>query len=241
MPNWTCVGRVSWPNATLAATTLRANLFAFTTGQPVADAGVTFCRFSDPMCNPPVATAQSDPSGLVVLNVPAQHVLSALQPDSFAQITSPTTATGLYFMGYPVTEPVAPLGAGNLFLLALPPNADAGNNPFAPYPVDPMRGELGFGVFDCNNNPSVPGVQVAIDPIDPSDTLVHEYYLQETSALSFTATATSAGLSAGGFINVPPGIVNLTATPLGLNKPSSRARVLVRAGTFTQAFLFPTP
>jgi hypothetical protein len=141
----------------------------------------------------------------------------------------------MFFLGYPVTEPLAPVGAEVLFVF---PASDAG----APVGLSSWnsetRGWIGFGVFDCNLQGSVPGVKVTLDPPDPS---VSEYYLQGSSAPDFDAMATSAGLSAGGFINVAPGMVTLTATPLGTNVPSSVVHVLVRPGYLSQVFLFPTP
>jgi hypothetical protein len=43
------------------------------------------------------------------------------------------------------------------------------------------------------------------------------------------------------FLNVPPGLVTLTATPLALGKPSSVEVVNVVAGTFTGVYMVPTP
>ena len=68
-----------------------------------------------------------------------------------------------------------------------------------------------------------------------SDQAVREFY---GTTFDFTATQTD-GSGLGGFVNVPPGAVTVTATPIALGKPSSKRTVLVRAGTFTGFYLLP--
>jgi hypothetical protein len=76
-----------------------------------------------------------------------------------------------------------------------------------------------------------------------SDPLVSEFYFHDGSP-STTATETDGAPGygiAGGFTNVPAGMVTLIATPRAVGKPSSHATVLVRAGAITFANLNPTP
>ena len=97
-------------------------------------------------------------------------------------------------------------------------------------------GIAAFEVFDCNGLPS-PGATVSIEPMG-SQTVPFILTPGDTPTTTETAT-TSIGV--GGFAAVPPGTVTLTATPQGMREPSSRAQLLVRAGTDSIIYLFPTP
>jgi hypothetical protein len=67
-----------------------------------------------------------------------------------------------------------------------------------------------------------------------------QFYLLVGNVPSITAKATDASGGVG-WLNVPPGAVQVTASPAGLGQPSSRGTFFVRAGTTTAAVLGPTP
>ncbi|MGO9834867.1 MAG: hypothetical protein ACLP1X_11670 [Polyangiaceae bacterium] len=96
---------------------------------------------------------------------------------------------------------------------------------------DLMLGAIYVVVHDCLGS-YAPGVQVTTDNSDPR---ILEFYQFGSEA---TGTP-SNGLAV--FINVPPGLLSLTATPNTLGTPSSQFTVNVAAGTLTEVGMFPTP
>jgi hypothetical protein len=231
--NWSCVGRVEWPAATMGGTKLEANILAFATSAPVQDADVKICGATDPGCQHiPVPEATSNANGLVAVDVPpTTSLLGGLTADAFAQINAAGYVPELVFLGYPVSEPLANIAEPTVYLLT-PDYLQASGSSW-----DMMNyGEISFEVIDCDGQ-GASGVQVTID-VDGGQ--MQEFYFEGFTP-SFAATATDSTGLGGGFVNVPEGNVTLTATPLTLGKPSSHATVIVRKGTLTQAFLFPTP
>jgi hypothetical protein len=65
------------------------------------------------------------------------------------------------------------------------------------------------------------------------------YYFQGGAATNFVPTATDTS-GTGGILDVTPGVVTVTATPVGSSKATSSAHVYVRQGTLTTVFLLPT-
>jgi hypothetical protein len=244
--NWGCVGHVVLPPVTTGGTTLETRVLDLTSTLPLSGAEVSICRFGDPRCAAPLASpVQSDASGFVTLQVPpAVELLDTLGADSFAQVTSPAIFPALYFLGYPVSEPLAPIAQPYVVVLSV----QAGTSFFAPESWDTTRGWVQAQVYDCDGV-QAPGVQLAIDP-PHDDTAVRPFYYRDPGSptLDFTATATTsdgAGFG-GGFLNVPidatapDTVVTITATPIALgSKHSSQVHVLVRAGTLTDVFMFP--
>jgi hypothetical protein len=54
-------------------------------------------------------------------------------------------------------------------------------------------------------------------------------------------TTTTDYTGAMACVNVPTGSIQLTATPIALEKPSSTVTAYVRAGAVTRVLLYPTP
>jgi hypothetical protein len=230
--NWSCVGKVRWPGATTASTTLSTQVRDLASGNPVPGADVSLCTFRDPDCtNPIVPRQKTDASGNIAFTVPFSAFGFASPADSYTQVIAPGYVPALYFIGYGVSEPVAPLAQPDVIIAMA-----AGASQFS---WDQTLGWVQAGVFDCDGAPA-PGVQITIDS---TDLRIRQYYYQTgggTWVPDFKGTATGS-FPYGGFMNVPPGIVTLTATPLGQKKPSAQVHVLVRAGTLSNYFMFPTP
>jgi hypothetical protein len=228
-PDWSCVGHVVWPGG-IASATMLAHVQDWITSQPVSGAEVSICGFFDPNCNSPYAGAQTDGSGNASL--PLQV---GLGPDAYAQINSPTIVPTLYWWGYQASEPRASLA--HPWVLTFTPAelqaivASSGE----PSWDSSSLGWVAAQVLDCSGG-AASGVSVTIDVKGPTEV---PYYLVN-QAPSFTATQTSTN-GEWGMSNVPPGIVNLTATPIGMDKPSSQGHVLVRPGTISVLFMYPTP
>jgi len=231
------------PPVTTAGTTLETRVLDWTSTLPIENVDVSICRFADPACDTYLAHGLSDSNGFVTLHVPASppgNAIDVLGSDSFAQLGSPASPAyvpGLYFLGYPVSEPLAPIAEPYALLLSVESSASF----FAPETWDMSTGWIQAQVFDCHGI-AAPDVQLKIEPSDPA---VLAFFYEGAAGPSFTATATTAAGAGygGGFLNVPVSAtgttVTITATPLALHKPSSQAHVLVRAGTLTDVFMFP--
>jgi hypothetical protein len=233
--NWTCLGHVSWPMVTTGGTTLTTTVIDQLGSAPVVGAEVSLCRFTDPTCSAPIKSAISDQNGNVTLDIPG--TVLGIGSDDYVQITSPdgNVVPTLDFLGYPVSRPRAPiaepyatvLSPTELTTLASLLGIDAG--------LASIYGIAAFEVFDCNGLPS-PGATVSIEPMAPQAV---PFILTPGETPTTTATATTS-IGVGGFAAVPPGTVTLTATPQGMRESSSRAQLLVRAGTDSIIYLFPT-
>jgi hypothetical protein len=233
--NWTCLGNVHAWSGKGSTTTLSTVVRDLVTGSPVAGADVSLCRFTDPDCTQPVVPAQTtDATGHVAFDVPFANFGFASPADSFTQVLAPGYMPALYFIGYPVTEAQAPLAQPAVIILTM---AEAATF-FASESLDPNLAWVQAGVFDCLGD-SAADMQITIDSTDPR---IRQFYYQTGGGSfvpDFKAMATS-GFGYGGFINVPPGVVTLTATPLGHDKPVAQVHVLAKAGTLSNYFMFPT-
>jgi hypothetical protein len=203
---------------------------------PLAGVDLRVCRFLDPACDHPFAQATTDDAGTAMLQVTAATPpVTGPDQNSYVQATRTGYLTTLFFWQTPVSverfEPISILG---LFTLG---EAQAATGAVT---YDPTRGIIYFFVLDCSRAyPNAPDVQVTLTVADGgSDPAVRRFYGQ---TLDFTATKTD-DMGTGGFVNVPPGVAQLTATPLALDGgASSRATVLVREATMTWVYLPPTP
>jgi hypothetical protein len=231
--NWTCLGHVNWPSGTTGAVTLTSRVVEQLSGSPLRGINVSLCQLISP-CSPPVPSGTSDMQGNVTIDVPASAL--GFPSDDYVQITasSGSILPTNYFLGYPVSRPLAPMAQPYLTVLTpadLPlleslVGLDGG--------LEGTTGLASFEVLDCNGF-AAPGATVTMEP-QPAPS--NEFYLNAAGTPSLAATATGS-LGIGGFPAVPPGTVTLTATPQGLDRASSRTTVLVQAGAETTSFMFP--
>jgi hypothetical protein len=241
---WACVGNVSWPGVSAPSVELVVPVIDFTNHLPVSGETVSVC-LSCPCgtsVTPVLAQGTTDDAGTVSLAVP--QIVSAADVGLMGcvEVTSPDASTVPYFgyWGYPFSQAVVnpALGPGspaaNLAAQSaqvFTPAEFAGATQYIGVTQLSGRGSIGAAVFDCLGNPAG-GVQVAIDSHDP---LITVY-----SASDDAGTTTAAGLAF--FYNVPPGTVQVTATPVSLGRgPSSVETVIVAADTTTAVGMFPTP
>jgi hypothetical protein len=238
--SWACVGHVVWPSPTAGSTTLTGRVLDFATNQPPLSAvDVSICLYTDNGCMGPLGRATTDGKGNWQAPLAGQAA-NGLQ-DIFAQLASPVGAAPAYvpelkFIGYPVSEPVAPINAsqGINFVATLSEYQDV----LSPAGVtwDTSKGWVGFSAYDCGLA-QASGVTVAL--IGVTDRLVRPYYFRGRS-YDFTAAATDAS-GQGGFVNVPPGQYVLAATVEGQTAPYSTGHVFVRAGARSLLHMYPTP
>jgi hypothetical protein len=213
-------------------TTLETQVVDSVLDEPLSGVAVQACRLADPGCQSPLnpLPTSSDSQGLVKVSIPAGgNAIDTLGVTTFIRFSSASTYPALYFPGYPVTEPVAPISNPYVFL-----------TPTSHTPVgwDPNLGLLDAVAYDCLGTTG-PGVAVTIDV----DAGAVPFCIESAQTLKTGVNVTAAtGASYGcGYMNVPPGLVTVTATPLALGRPSSRMTVVVEAGTITTVFLYPMP
>lgn len=246
--DWRCVGHVSYPAATSPTTTIHVVAADYFSGAPVAGVSVSACASMDIACSPPaVPPVKTDPEGGATLNVPLQPSNMLSSGYSGYLLLDPPTGDGgaadyvpsLLFATFPVTEPQydltghrggnpeiangsIPMATRDEFLNALPKLLGTTQ--------DPSLGAVGVYVSDCLTSPAA-DVRISID--SPADAGLEVRYVGGGSA-------TSAKYGAGVIFNVPPGSIMLTATPLDLGKPASRATAFVQAGAITGVEMTPT-
>jgi hypothetical protein len=230
--DWSCLDHGTWPNSTLGGTTLETQVLDVTAGKGVAGVSVAICQFGDPTCGSPLnpVPAQSDANGFVKVSVPpGASLIDTVGPDTFVKFSSPTIFPLLYFLGYPVSEPVAPIASPYVLV-------NSTSNP--PPGWDTSLGFINAVPVDCFGA-GAPGVKITTDAADAG---VIPYCFENSSAVT-TGISVSTPNGAGygcGFVNMPPGTVTVTATPIALGKPSSHLQVLVQPGTITNVFLSPS-
>ncbi len=226
---WGCVGNVQWDMATSDPLVMNARLRRLSDESPVEGATAMLCGPLDTDCVSPLDTMVSDSNGVI-------------------------SGTAYYgFRGYTLIEP--PTSYPNMapaILWASPPRFDevpaediqpihltavdevAGISIILGVSINPEAGHI-FGLTsDCNAAP-VGNVTLRADVIG-TDT--QQYYF-DGSVPSKTATETGPD-GFGGFINLPPGLVTITATSLDVGLVGS-VTVLIKPGHITYLGIGPTP
>jgi hypothetical protein len=232
--DWTCVGRVSWPNRKAATTAFTVDVQDYSTGAPLSGVDLSVCDGNDLACNPPhLADGQTDSTGRAVMQVPNQEQGDGFGLNGYLQFTSPNAVSTLLYWGFPLSESAFTLTDNAFFFTAarLIRPADLQQQATSlKIVLDPNLGVLFVWVTDCHNRPA-PGVQVT--PTNVSG--LRAVYGQDSTAM---ATGPNGQLT---FFNVQPGTVDLTAVPLVPGKASSHVSVLVRPGFVTVVGMLPTP
>jgi hypothetical protein len=226
--DWACVGRVSWPDPSAAAT--RVNLTVVLDERATSPEGVQVKLCQQTGCKPVAGT--TDANGDLAVNV--QLLPYQLGPTGYFDL-SPSPDAGdagvlhsLAYWGYPLSAPSMSMtayttsqGGVDSLLAALHATQAAGD------------GYLSVSILDCLGV-AAPGVRVAIDP--PAS---QPYYF-DNGSFSTTATETDA-VGAVIFGNVMPGSETITATSVALGKVVGHASVSVQAQAATVVTMVPTP
>lgn len=232
--NWACVGHVEWPEISIQTQNLTVQFKDVLTGATEDGITVSMCGGTDTTCPEPVSSKQTDAQGYVTLNDPLWTDQS-LGLNGFLDIQSPDLYPTLIYWGFPLTEVqgaiAVPIPAFSLEDWSLIWQGG----------LDPTRGVILAVAVDCFGSPA-PGVALTLSSA-PDAGAPNVFYLSGSSptiAISLTDTTTESN-GTGAFVNVPPGPVDVIATPAGIGRPSSRVSVSVRAGTLTEVSLAPTP
>ena len=229
--NWTCVGRVVWPEvddagAQQATLTVVDPFTGALVAPPVLGASVAACSGSENTCATPLSTGTSDDAGIVKL--PDLGSSPILGFAGYFELTAPAYVPNLFYLSFPLSQANAQLTLGLMSQTTLA-NGLAGVN------ITQMagRGIVWVQVQDCLLLPA-PNVVVKADGL-PQASVVY------TTGNNPILTATSTDFSGYAFLyNVAPGPLTLRAIPNDTGVESSTVTVYVRKDAMTVAWLLPT-
>jgi hypothetical protein len=231
-PGWECVGNLRTPppaKPLVQLTITLSDLIHPTT--PVADAVVVrICRRLDVDCKSPLsATFHPDLSGRAQFMVDAPfdgyvEVLPAVDPPLYA----PT----LLFFNSAVVDDLIYTPTGLLATADLPMLIAATG---AGTMADDRYGAILFRAADCSRVPAAE-IMFSVDLQVPE---THRFYILHGFPSQNTPSTDTSGL--GGFINLPMGIRNITATRMADGLQVASTGVLVRPRYFTYSILAPFP
>ena len=235
--NWACVGHVAIPPPVASATSLTVSLYDLTAGNPVPGIEVQVCAQVGGTCDPPSAT--SDAHGVAVVSVPLLNATqqgSLTGPSGFLRLAWPADGgpppirPELVYWGDPLSQ-----AASSLSIPIVPSADEDGTAAANGIGLDTAHGFLAAGSVDCSTVTAA-GVQMMLQPPGDSKTRV----LYQSGGTYNTAMSATDETGNALFLNVPPGLVEVVATPMILGTPASRAQVLVQKDTLTIVFMSPT-
>jgi hypothetical protein len=233
--NWACVGHVQWPHAKASVRHFTVALLGFFDGGlPQPGVTVKLCTVMDTDCSSNVSRGITDPNGIVRLtdstdSINGQH----LGLFGYLQLSSPDLYPTTVYWEFPLSEPegllstpilVASAGGWRGLLITL-----------ANVTPDPELGHIAVVALDCLGNQAANVRFSARQGIGESAKLLYA----SDSALSPDGPTDSRGTAF--FINVPPGLVEIDATPDATGQVSSHVTALVRPGSLTEVNMAPTP
>jgi hypothetical protein len=223
-PAWSCVGRVKWPAPKSGKFTARLPLTDLVTEQPAKGITARVCRKLDVDCTQPVSSgAVSDESGTLAVELEAGF-------DGYIELRGPGYMPGLYFF-YP------PIDADRevQFLPLLSPAVFGQFVMLAGHEVEPDRGHLLLGAYDCRNQPAE-GVRFSSQE---SDDKTFAFYLIKRIPNVSAKVTDSAGR--GGLVNLRAGPVSLIGSVDPGDRRWSKLSVIVRPGALTYTTIVPSP
>jgi hypothetical protein len=239
--DWSCLGKVSFPalSSSTASVTFK---ITDPLGRPSADIPVRACPArDDAMCSAGTAKVTTDSNGEAMFDVPADF-------DGYWEAIEPTT-TDLHFVPFrqfrsPDFQWRVEWHFDELRLLTDPLGVK----------FDTTRGHVLIEAHDCRvaGLPGVDkppgttpesiagGVTFVLDPMPPG--VVTGYSEVEPHALIRTdLDETQDGAGGGGFLNVPPGVYTVTGIRKSTGQRISTQRIHVRADSFSDVLVVPTP
>jgi hypothetical protein len=217
-PTWACVGHVAAPTGKTIDGKFR--LIDVISQAAVKEATIKRCSKLDPGCAEPLETP----------TVAADGTFSVSFLDTFngyLEISSASYLPTLYFLDNAVS------GVESKITL-LTPAMQAGLNATIGVTSDPAKGGVNVSMLDCTGARAA-DVSFALAPKG-----AEVGYYAISSAISATATATDSSGN-GGFINVAPGTLTLTAKLAKGGTRLAELTTLSRAGAVTFVHLRPSP
>jgi hypothetical protein len=232
---WACVGHVTWPLAQPRPLSVTVGVVDFgNASQGTRDLSAEVCTGCPCTALTPLYTGETNSKGLFSYTIDNVVDEAGHGLDGCLQISSPDVVPMYVYWDYPFSVSVGIADGTNpneLIRSVTPMEFQAYQNSLG-IMQDASLGYVSGIVKDCLGFPA-PGVQVKVDG---DQTGIERWY----GTLNLSATATDAtGLV--GFFNVPVGDRLLTATPIGLVRPSSLFEVASQAGVITETQIYPTP
>jgi len=223
-----CLGSVKAPPTPPAGNVAITMSFFDEVSPTTTLSGITVqaCAKLDVNCaNPLTAVVTSDAQGDATLQVAAGF-------DGYFQINGPTTVPALwYFSPLPVADERIALG-----LLA--PSSFQSIAEAVGATIDPDAGHAINFALDCTATYGTftSGMSFGADKTT-SETRAF-YFVNGLPSTTATATDTSG---IGGFANLPPGVVTVTATLAKTSVRSGSVSILIRPGVITYSPIAPSP
>jgi len=233
-PKWGCVGDIKWTAAdSTQPITYPMRMLRLFGETPLKNLEVRSCAMLDLDCASPFSTAVSDERGVAVMELFKGF-------DGYLLIEPTEEFPDLVPAISPLLPPPAEGRALPDNITELEPMHLVSLNEATPVALilktelDPELGHI-FGLaFDCEGKPTA-GVSLTIDTLSPKTV---QYYVNNNLPSSTLGETTSTGEA--GFINVPPGLITVTATSVDVGR-TARVTVLVRAGHIVYLGLSPSP
>jgi hypothetical protein len=234
---WECVGHVSWNPAQALTTTLQAAVVDSVGIAALPGMDVQACNFQDPDCTTPGPLDMNLTNTLGQVSLKFAHL--AIGINGYLKITSGATVPEYFYWGFPLSQSqfvAGQVSSGSARGIAVTTVAEfqslsqqiAAN-------LDAGLGDTPLGVYavDCMHMPAA-GVKVTLSPADTQTIAI-----QGPSLAPGDPITDSRGSLL--FVNVPAGLLTVTATPMVLGRASGTVSARVRAGTTTTVVVGPTP
>jgi hypothetical protein len=240
--NWGCVGRIHWPPVEHETRTLTFHLADYFFGTAETGVTVAMCEADDVPCATPVSgPVMVDSMGYAML-VDATPNAQHLGLDGYLQISRSDLLPTLFYWGFPLVAKDG-LFSDPISVFSVADWAQLWNGVATP---DPTLGAIGMIALDCFGQPA-PGITFSLSNADAgAPTLSNAdagapalYYMSGQSLVSQPNAITDvSGIAL--FIDVPPGPLDVLATPAAVGAASSRVHVHAVAGALTEVVLEPT-
>jgi hypothetical protein len=225
-PRWACLEHPAPPSGTGTPFRITYRLFDYELQRRVEGLTVRACDRSQQTCGKAIAQGRpTSAAGETELQFDGDPF------DGYAEISGPGYMTVLLFLPKLATNFVA-----NAAVIRTETFAGLASEVAAPNGPNPARGTLVAGISDCLHG-GAGGVHLGIDLPDGS---VPFYLAGPLPSPTATATVDDPDTSYGGFLDVRPGTITLSAKVVENGLDYTPAPVFVRPGTdvFTEVLLF---
>ena len=231
--DWSCAGIAAWPVAKWPAVDVRFRLVTFGSSEPVAGATVKACAKSDNACTSPIGPiTTADADGIVMMSVPTEP----FPFDGYFDVSSPGYAPWLATFYPYLVESTPPLPAATIAQAIVTQSDLAGLCALVGASCDPSLGLIIALPTDCEGV-GAPGVSFSGQGLGPS---ARPFYFSNGLPSADASATQGSSIPLGGFFDVTPGLVILTARdPAGA--VVSSVTVQVRAGAVSAMDLVPSP
>jgi hypothetical protein len=230
---WSCVGQVR-PVTNPGDTTVRLSFGNYFDSTSPTGMTVQVCNPVDVTCSSPTSSATTNDAGVVTVPIPGN--VAGAATIGYLQLSGGGVVPELLYWGFPLSEPSWILGT----YTATPANISSIEAALGIQPV-PQRAGVIISVQDCSGTGSgAPGVRLSFETSPPSDAKTTQVIYNQSSLGTFAAEPAMTDLTGLAMIlNVVPGTIKVTATPVGFDRPSTVVSAITRANTITGIYAVP--